>query len=64
MTRLSPATPPSAQRVLALQSCTAKGGCAVLRSTRGVALLTLALINVFTLAAGVTLVITTLAVSM
>src|SRR6201996_413115 len=33
-----------------------KGGCAVLRSTRGVALLTLALINVFTLAAGVTLV--------
>jgi D-alanyl-D-alanine carboxypeptidase len=33
-----------------------KGGCAVLRSTRGVALLTLALINVFTLAAGVILV--------
>jgi D-alanyl-D-alanine carboxypeptidase/D-alanyl-D-alanine-endopeptidase (penicillin-binding protein 4) len=33
-----------------------KGGCAVLRSSRGVALLTLALINVFTLAAGVTLV--------
>src|SRR6201996_7691732 len=33
-----------------------KGGCAVRRSSRGVALLTLALINVFTLAAGVTLV--------
>src|SRR5579875_3449693 len=39
-----------------LPSCIAKGGCAVLRSTRGVALLTLALINVFTLVAGVTLV--------
>src|ERR1700742_4744967 len=33
-----------------------KGGCAVRRSSRGVALLTLALINFFTLAAGVTLV--------
>src|SRR6201995_4692439 len=39
-----------------LPSCIAEGGCAVLRSTRGVALLTLALINVFTLAAAVILV--------
>src|SRR6201999_1471432 len=38
------------------QSRIAKGGCVVLRSTRGVALLTLALINVFTLAAGLLLV--------
>src|SRR5258708_5304246 len=38
------------------ESCIAEGGCAVLRSTRGVALITLAMLNVFTLAAGVAVV--------
>src|ERR1700744_4707353 len=50
-----PVAPPLTQRA-GLTMLHSKGGCAVLRSTRGVALLTLALINVFAWAAGVILV--------